>query len=285
MTPLVLDVVGRLKRNPVPYLLGIATASNIGSVATITGNPQNIIIGSISYIPYGAFAAALAPIAVVGLLIAAALITLSYRSEFFTSDQFKCVDFPSHYHGPLLVKTILVLMVMVVVLFFLGQPVAKVAIIGGAFLLLTRRVRPGKAYVEIDWPLLVMFVGLFVVVGGLEKAVITPDVSVAVGRQHLDNMVILGSVTALLSNIISNVPAVLVLKSFVPSLQNPACLHIFLGVGRQDGAQQRHGIVGRGAHRDVAVRHFAFVVGWQRRYHSCAKFQRLCSASRLLELK
>ena len=80
MTPLILEIVGRLKRNPVPYLLGIATASNIGSVATITGNPQNIIIGSISHIPYGVFATALAPIAIVGLLIAAALITLSYRS-------------------------------------------------------------------------------------------------------------------------------------------------------------------------------------------------------------
>ena len=65
----------------------------------------------------------------------------------------------SHYHGPLLVKSILVMMVMVV-LFFFGQPVAKVAIIGGAFLLLTRRVRPEKVYVEIDWPLLVMFVGI-----------------------------------------------------------------------------------------------------------------------------
>ncbi len=102
MTPLILEVVGRLKRNPVPYLLGIATTSNIGSLATITGNPQNIIIGSISHISYGAFTVALAPIAFVGLLIAAALITLSYRSEFFTSDQFERVDFPSHYHRSLL---------------------------------------------------------------------------------------------------------------------------------------------------------------------------------------
>src|SRR5258707_15461828 len=56
MTPLVLELVTRLKRNPIPYLLAIATASNIGSVATtITGNPQNIIIGSLSRIPYGDF--------------------------------------------------------------------------------------------------------------------------------------------------------------------------------------------------------------------------------------
>jgi Na+/H+ antiporter NhaD/arsenite permease-like protein len=56
MTPLILELVTKLKRNPIPYLLATATASNIGSVATITGNPQNILIGSLSRIPYGEFA-------------------------------------------------------------------------------------------------------------------------------------------------------------------------------------------------------------------------------------
>ena len=74
---------------------------------------------------------------------------------------------------------------------------------------------------KIDWSLLVMIVGLFVVIGGLEKAVITPHVSSTIGRQHLDNMVILASVTAVLSNVVSNVPAVLLLKSLIPSLQDP----------------------------------------------------------------
>jgi Na+/H+ antiporter NhaD/arsenite permease-like protein len=220
MTPLVLELVIRLKRNPIPYLLAIATASNIGSVATITGNPQNIIIGSLSRIPYGKFAAALVPVAVFGLVISAILIAFSYRSEFLSRDQFERINVPTRYHGPLLVKSIVVLAVMVV-LFFFGQPVAKVAIVGGAFLLLTRRVRPEKVYIEIDWPLLVMFVGLFVVVGGIEKVAITPDVSAMIGRQHLDNTAILASVTAVLSNVVSNVPAVLLLKSFVPNLQDP----------------------------------------------------------------
>lgn len=60
-------------------------------------------------------------------------------------------------------------MAVMVVLFFIGQSVAKVAIVGGAFLLLTRRVRPEKIYIDIDWPLLVMFAGLFVVVAGFEQ--------------------------------------------------------------------------------------------------------------------
>ena len=201
-------------------MLTVATASNIGSVATITGNPQNIIIGSLSRIPYGDFAAALVPVAVVGLMAAFALIALSYRSEFFTRDQFDKIDIPARYHGPLLTKSVVVLVIMVV-MFFFGQPVTKLAIVGGAFLLLTRRVRPEKVYMEIDWPLLVMFVGLFVVVGGLEKAIITPDVSAAIAGQHLDNPVTLAGITALLSNLVSNVPAVLLLKSFVPNLQDP----------------------------------------------------------------
>src|SRR5438874_5002194 len=82
MTPLVLDLVTRLKRNPVPYLLAIPMASNAGSTATITGNPQNMIIGSLSHIPYGTFAAALSPIAGIGLVLTVGLIALVYRSEF-----------------------------------------------------------------------------------------------------------------------------------------------------------------------------------------------------------
>jgi len=220
MTPLVLEIVVRLRRDPVPYLLAIATASNIGSVATITGNPQNIIIGSLSHIPYGVFAATLAPVAAAGLVIAVLLIALGFRSEFLTRARFEKIDLPTHYHGPLLIKTVLIMAVMIM-LFFLGQPVAKVAIVGGAFLLLTRRVRPHKVYIEIDWPLLVLFVGLFVVIGGLEKAVITPDAMALVGRLSLDNTLALGAVTAVLSNLVSNVPAVLVLKPFVPGLHDP----------------------------------------------------------------
>jgi Na+/H+ antiporter NhaD/arsenite permease-like protein len=99
--------------------------------------------------------------------------------------------------------------------------VAKVAIVGGAFLLLTRRVKPEKIYREIDWPLLVMFVGLFIVIGGIEKAVITQDVVAAVGRLRLDNAASLAGITAVLSNVVSNVPAVLMLKPFIPNLADP----------------------------------------------------------------
>src|SRR6516225_1573598 len=214
MTPLVLELVTAVRRNPIPYLLAVATASNIGSVATITGNPQNIIIASLSQIPYGVFAGKLAPVAAIGLVITVLLIALVHRGEFFTSQRLEKVAMPTHHHGPLMAKTLIVMTVMIV-LFFLGQPVAKVAIVGGAFLLFTRRVRPQKIYIEIDWPLLVMFV-----VAGLEKMVLTPEVTAAAGHLRLDNSAVLAGITAVLSNIVSNVPAVLLLKPFVPNLED-----------------------------------------------------------------
>jgi Na+/H+ antiporter NhaD/arsenite permease-like protein len=221
MTPLVLDVVGRLKRNPIPYLLAIAMASNIGSLATITGNPQNIIIGSLSHIPYATFAARLTPVAVFGIAVTLALIALVYRDEFFTGEWLPAMEEPPpRYHRPLAIKTVLVI-AAIVGFFFSGAPAAEVAIIGGAFLLLTRRVRPEKIYREIDWPLLVMFIGLFVVVRGLEKTVIAPHLAALAGGLHLANGAVLGGVTAVLSNIVSNVPAVLLLKPFVPGLPDP----------------------------------------------------------------
>jgi Na+/H+ antiporter NhaD/arsenite permease-like protein len=220
MTPLVLELVKRLRRDPVPYLLAIAMASNVGSTATITGNPQNIIIGSLSRIPYGTFAGALSPIAAVGLALTVLLIAFLHRREFFTRERLAGAYVPPRHHRPLVVKSVLVAMGMVV-LFFAGQPVAEVAIVGGALLLLTRSVKPDKIYREIDWPLLVMFVGLFIVVYGLEKTVLTPDAITAVGRLHLESVPVLSLVTAALSNLVSNVPAVLVLKPFIAVLSDP----------------------------------------------------------------
>ena len=71
-----------LGRKPIPYLLAVAMASNVGSTATITGNPQNIMIGSFSHIPYASFAIALGPVALAGLAVTIALIVLFHREEF-----------------------------------------------------------------------------------------------------------------------------------------------------------------------------------------------------------
>jgi Na+/H+ antiporter NhaD/arsenite permease-like protein len=221
LTPLVLEVTGRLRRNPVPYLLAVAMASNIGSAATLTGNPQNMMIGSFSGIPYRAFAAALAPVAAVGLALTVIVIALVYRGE-FTGRPFLEIDHREpRVHRALLWKSVLASAAMIV-FFFAGVPAPRVAVIAGALLLITRRIRPQRIYAEIDWSLLVMFIGLFIVVGGIEKTPLPAGLFAFAGRFHLQRTAPLAVFTALLSNLVSNVPAVLVLKSMVSRLPDPA---------------------------------------------------------------
>lgn len=228
MTPLVVTLVLKLGRDPVPYAIAVATASNVGSVATITGNPQNMIIGSLSKIPYIDFAAALAPVALIGLALVVVTVALVFRSEFFGNAATlpaPVADVPHvaravRIHKPLVAKSLLVTAAMIAA-FFAGVPVATAAIIGGGALLVTRRVRPEKIWREIDWPLLVMFCGLFVVTAALRKIALTPDVLAFVDRLPLGEPAALTLVSAGLSNIVSNVPAVLVLQPVVERLADP----------------------------------------------------------------
>jgi Na+/H+ antiporter NhaD/arsenite permease-like protein len=217
LTPLVLELVVALRRNPVPYLLAIAFASNIGSAATITGNPQNIMIGSFSAIPYGSFLAALAPVSLAGLALTLVLIAGAYRREFWGRQKLAAESRDIHVNTPLARKSVAVTAAMVVG-FFVVAPPAKVAIVAGALLLLTRRLKPERIYGEINWSLLLLFAGLFIVVAGLEKSVLTADVFAAAAPLRLDRVPVLSAAAAILSNLVSNVPAVLVLKPFVQHL-------------------------------------------------------------------
>ena len=216
LTPLVLEITSRLRRNPVPYLLAVAMGANIGSVATITGNPQNMMIGSFSGLHYRAFAAALAPVALAGLAAAVAVIAVVYRREFRTHQRVDLVHRPVRVNRVLLWKSIVASGAMVV-LFFIGWPVPKVALVAGALLLVTRRVKPEKVYLHIDWQLLVLFVGLFVVVAGVEK-LLSPQL---VASLHLERTSVLSATAAALSNLVSNVPAVLLFKPFIGHLPDP----------------------------------------------------------------
>jgi Na+/H+ antiporter NhaD/arsenite permease-like protein len=219
LTPLVLELTLSLRRNPVPYLLAVAMASNIGSTATITGNPQNMMIGSFSQIPYAQFTASLAPVALVGLVLAFVLIALFHRGE-FASGAILAAEIREPRNNRVLMLRALIATVVLVALFFTGQPPAKAAIVIGALLLLTRRVRSERVYAEIDWSLLLMFAGLFIIVAGAEHALLSDGTITAAAGLHLDRVPVLSAVTAVLSNLVSNVPAVLVLKAFIDPLSD-----------------------------------------------------------------
>jgi Na+/H+ antiporter NhaD/arsenite permease-like protein len=220
LTPLVLDVVKRLGRRPVPYLLAIAMAANVGSVATITGNPQNMIIGSLSRIPYGVFTARLAPVAAIGLLATLVLIAIIWREEFLVRAHLAAAPARARISPPLVRKTVLVTLSLIAA-FFLGVPPAEAAMVAGGVLLFTRRLKAQRFYAEINGGLLLMFAGLFVVVAGLQQAVLDERLIARIAAWHLDQVAVLSLLTAALSNIVSNVPAVLVLRPFIAHLADP----------------------------------------------------------------
>ncbi len=219
-TPLVLDLTASLKRNPLPYLVGLVTAANIGSVATITGNPQNMLVGISSGISFVDFTWALGPIAVLGLVIGWTVIVLVYRREFRAEYFTERLELPPQQYRPLLRKSMLATGLMLVAL-VAGAPVPLAAAAAAALLLVTRRMEPEKVFQEIDWSLLVFFSGLFVVTGAVEHcglgarlfAVLRPYADAGPGQ--------LTVVSLVLSNVVSNVPAVMLFRPVVPGLADP----------------------------------------------------------------
>jgi Na+/H+ antiporter NhaD/arsenite permease-like protein len=230
MTPLLLKICQQFSKRPMPYLLALATASNIGSTATITGNPQNILIGSISGISYRHFMAALAPVAVIGLFIDWMVLHWLYPNRDALATKPVAKSFrtdPVNHRG---LAFPLIILALVLAGFLAGLPPALVAAIGGALLLIRRSVHPEDIYKEIDWPLLVFFIGLFLIIGAVEQAGIAQQMLGVAERMNLHDPWIFAGVVALLSNLVSNVPAVMLLKGLVPQFHNPTQFWLLLAM-------------------------------------------------------
>ena len=221
LTPLVLHMAKRLGFNPVPHLIGLATGANIGSTGTITGNPQNMIIGVQSRISYVRFAAHLMPVAVLGLGIDFLVISLIYRSALAHRRAGRDGAAPADVlftagalRGRVLTQLqwrSAVVALLTVVLFFAGLPMAVVALGAAAFLLLGR-LKPERVYREVDWSLLLMFTGLFVVVHAFQIHVVSRW-NLAEWQFLTNHPIGLLSLTSAgLSNLVSNVPAVLLFR-------------------------------------------------------------------------
>lgn len=210
LTPLVVGVTKLLKLNSVPYLLALAGATNLGSVATLSGNPQNILIGSFSGISYLDFAKALTPIAFLSLVIQVGWLWCLYPQ---VRSLRPCLQVePPRYRvfKPLLIKSLLVT-VGLLAAFLIGIPTAEATLIAAGLLLVTRRLKPERILKKVDWDLLLMFCGLFILTEGVQKLG-----SLQWFSGFLNNPLTILGVTVLLSNLVSNVPAVLLLHQVIP---------------------------------------------------------------------
>lgn len=212
LTPLVLSLTRSLGLNPVPYLLALMAAVNTGSLMTPTGNPQNIAVASLSGISYLGFVSALWPVALLGLGLQVGLLALLYPEA--RSLKPLSPVFPLRYrsHRPLLAKGLWVA-VGLFLAFLLGYPMAQGALVAAGILLFTRRLRSERYFLRVDWELLVMFAALFMVTEGVRRLglaeLLAPLATTPLG---------LLLAATLLSLLVSNVPAVLLLA---PLVQEP----------------------------------------------------------------
>ena len=219
-TPVVITACSLLDRNPTPYLVAEAMASNIGSVATEIGNPQNMLIGVTSGIPFTRFLLYLLPVALVSICILFAVIYFFYRKqmhEAFTPRrlQHQTLSVITGQPTPaarqrLLSFTLPVFALTVIFLFlsgFLDLSVSIVALAGGIAAVLFSGIKPSKLIQTVDWSLLLFFCGLFVVIGGAQQAGVFDLLIKALNLQsNAAGIVSMHTFSALVSQLVSNVP-------------------------------------------------------------------------------
>jgi Na+/H+ antiporter NhaD/arsenite permease-like protein len=222
MVPLVLNLTRRMQLPALPFLLAVATASNIGSVATITGNPQNMLIGSYAGIQYRDFLLHLGPVAVAGLFFDWLVLWGIFHRELAVVNTASAVVTiqTSNLQPSNLGKPVFVL-VCVVLGFFLGAPPALASALGAATLLISRTTDSQTLYGEVDWGLLVFFTGLFLIVGGALNAGMVGQFLKVGEHLNLHSSGAFVLIIVALGNLVSNVPAVMLLKSLVPAFPDP----------------------------------------------------------------
>jgi len=216
--PLVLELSRAGGLPPIPFLLAVATAANVGSVATIIGNPQNMLVGVASGIPFARFMTVLSPVALVGLGTVWVVIYIIYRRQLAPQPMAVLPPEPG-IHRPLLYKASAATAVLLVAL-LAGVTPPLAALIAASLLLVTRRLEPERVFQEIDWGLLVFFAALFVVSRGAEATGVS-EALFGIGTPAGGGLPALAVSTAVLSNIVSNVPAVLLVQPAIPALPDP----------------------------------------------------------------
>ncbi len=219
-TPVLCYSLQRAGLNPIPFLLALAISSNIGSAATIIGNPQNLLIGQIGKLDFGAFLGWCLPPSLISLAVAYGLIVWRYRNRMHLSGPqppWPHEEWP-HLNTQQTIKGLLGVALMVG-LFFTRIPRELTALSIAGVLLCSRKLRTARVLGLVDWNLITLFIGLFVVMRGFEMTHLAERSVEQLAALGLDlrNYHVLSVVSVVLSNIVSNVPATMLLRSFIPA--------------------------------------------------------------------
>jgi len=221
MAPVFADVCLKRRLDPVPYLLGLACAANVGSALTLIGNPQNMLIGESLRLSFGGYLSEAAMPVLLGLAVTWGLIVIQVGGRWECPPSLLATqataerreEGPPDFDRWQTTKGLTVAAFLVVVFLTTPWPRELAALAGAGLLLLSRKLHSRRMLGLVDWELLVLFVGLFVVNRAFQQTGLTAETvrAIAGAGIHLEQPGVLFVLTFLLSNIVSNVPAVMLL--------------------------------------------------------------------------
>lgn len=209
-TPIIINICRKGRLNPLPYLIAEILASNIGSVMTITGNPQNMLIGINSGLSYSEFLLRLLPVSAAGLAIISPVIRMLFRGEFQNNYPIKIDTNEFRYNMHAMYFSIPVFL-LVIILFFSGNltglSIPMIALVGATLMMILSKEKPSEIIRQVDWVLLLFFATLFIVVHGLEATGIVDQILNRYTLQETPaGLTFIHGISLFLSQIVSNVP-------------------------------------------------------------------------------
>jgi Na+/H+ antiporter NhaD/arsenite permease-like protein len=219
MAPVLIELCTHQRVNPVPFLLALACASNVGSAATLIGNPQNMLIGQTLQLSFAGYLVDAAIPSLIGLAVVWIVIVAAYRKRWFEATPMIDAVVPPFDRWQTM-KGAAVTVLVVAAFLFTSWPREMVALAGAGVLLLSRRMYSREMLGLVDWHLLVLFIGLFVVNRALAQSGLVSGLLMMSRNAGADlsNSAVLFGATAVLSNVVSNVPAVMLL---LPAAREP----------------------------------------------------------------
>jgi Na+/H+ antiporter NhaD/arsenite permease-like protein len=233
-TSVVLALARRRRLHPLPFLLALAIGSNVGGVMTLTGTPQCMIVGQLGGISYTSYAAAMVPIGVLGLAILCAVLLVVYRAGLPVANPDALAHLDSG--GPVdatLLGPAAVAVAVVTAGFVLRYDLAWTALMGAVLLLVLARRDASHALARVDWSVLLFFSGLFVVVGGLRVSGASDALVRHLGpwlRGGPRDVLPFSVVSVAVSNLVSNVPYVLLLARWVSQMADARLMWLALSM-------------------------------------------------------
>jgi Na+/H+ antiporter NhaD/arsenite permease-like protein len=230
IVPITLAICENLEISPIPLVISEIFASNIGGAATLIGDPPNIIIGSAAHLSFMDFIINLAPFALILLILLPFFVGLFYKKEMSKNveeawEKVEKFDEKKAIEDPILLKKSLMVFLLTISVFIfhhnLGLEAATVALAGATLLLLVSNIDPAETFLEVEWSTLFFFIGLFVVIAGVEKVGIiewlsNKIITLTKGNLTLTTLAVLW-VSGITCSFINNISYTI---SMVPVIQN-----------------------------------------------------------------